>query len=58
APSNSSIGNKLLTVLSIFGVTTFFLGISYKYLLFGRRKRAQKQYLREKIKNIKKRMNH
>ncbi|SBW38204.1 BIR protein [Plasmodium berghei] len=58
APSNSSIGNKLLTVLSIFGVTSFFLGISYKYLLFGRRKRAQKQYLREKIKNIKKRMNH
>ncbi|SCL83816.1 BIR protein, partial [Plasmodium berghei] len=55
--SNSSIGNKLFTVLSIFGAIAFFLGISYKYSLFGFRKRAQKQYLREKIKNIKKRMN-
>ncbi|CDS44098.1 hypothetical protein YYC_02805 [Plasmodium yoelii 17X] len=55
--SSSSIGNKLFTVLSIFGAIAFFLGISYKYSLFGFRKRAQKQYLREKIKNIKKRMN-
>ncbi|CDU18703.1 PIR protein [Plasmodium yoelii] len=53
----SSTGNKLFTVLSIFGAIAFFLGISYKYSLFGFRKRAQKQYLREKIKNIKKRMN-
>ncbi|CXI22295.1 BIR protein [Plasmodium berghei] len=57
-PSSSSIRNKLFTVLSIFGAIAFFLGISYKYSLFGFRKRAQKQYLREKIKNIKKRMNH
>ncbi|SCL82371.1 BIR protein, partial [Plasmodium berghei] len=56
--SSSSIGNKLFTILSIFGAIAFFLGISYKYSLFGFRKRAQKQYLREKIKNIKKRMNH
>ncbi|ETB59030.1 hypothetical protein YYC_03322 [Plasmodium yoelii 17X] len=56
--SNSSIGNKLFTVLSIFGAIAFFLGISYKYSLFGFRKRAQKQYLREKIKKIKKKMNH
>ncbi|SCL83113.1 BIR protein [Plasmodium berghei] len=55
--SSSSITNKLLLVLSIFGAISFFLGISYKYSLFGFRKRAQKQYLREKIKNIK-RMNH
>ncbi|SCL83044.1 Plasmodium variant antigen protein Cir/Yir/Bir, putative [Plasmodium berghei] len=55
--SSSPIGNKLLIVLSIFGTIAFFLGISYKYSLFGFRKRAQKQYLREKIKNIK-RMNH
>ncbi|CXI38989.1 BIR protein [Plasmodium berghei] len=48
--SNLSIGNKLFTVLSIFGAIAFFLGISYKYSLFGFRKRAQKQYLREKIK--------
>ncbi|CXI14781.1 BIR protein [Plasmodium berghei] len=56
--SNSSIENKLFTVLSVFGAIAFLLGISYKYSLFGFRKRAQKQYLREKIKNIKKRMNH
>ncbi|ETB59323.1 hypothetical protein YYC_02841 [Plasmodium yoelii 17X] len=55
--SSSSIGSKLFTVLSIFGAIAFFLGISYKYSLFGFRKRAQKQYLREKIKNIKKKMN-
>ncbi|CDS44034.1 PIR protein [Plasmodium yoelii] len=55
--SSSSIGNKLFTVLSIFGAIAFFLGISYKYSLFGFRKRAQKQYLKEKIKNIKKKMN-
>ncbi|VTZ80336.1 PIR protein [Plasmodium yoelii] len=56
--SSSSIGNKLISVLSIFGAIGFLLGISYKYSLFGFRKRAQKQYIREKIKNIKKRINH
>ncbi|CDS44115.1 PIR protein [Plasmodium yoelii] len=55
--SSLSIGNRLFTVLSIFGAIGFFLGISYKYSLFGFRKRAQKQYIREKIKSIKKRMN-
>ncbi|CDS44099.1 hypothetical protein YYC_02806 [Plasmodium yoelii 17X] len=57
-PSSSSIANNLLLVLFIFGAIGIFLGISYKYSLFGFRKRAQKQYLREKIKNIKKRINH
>ncbi|CDS44232.1 PIR protein [Plasmodium yoelii] len=57
-PSSSSITSKLFTVLSIFGAIGFFLGISYKYSLFGFRKRFQKQKLREKIKNIKKKMNH
>ncbi|VTZ80379.1 PIR protein [Plasmodium yoelii] len=56
--SSSSIANKLFTVLSIFGAIAFFLGISYKYSLFGFRKRFQKQKLREKIKKIKKKMNH
>ncbi|CDU16369.1 PIR protein [Plasmodium yoelii] len=56
--SSLSTGNKLFTVLSIFGAIAFFLGISYKYSLFGFRKRFQKQKLREKLKNIKKRMNH
>ncbi|CDU17357.1 PIR protein [Plasmodium yoelii] len=55
--SSSSVTNKLFTVLSIFGVIAFILGISYKYSLFGFRKRFQKQKLREKLKNIKKRMN-
>ncbi|EAA19119.1 putative yir4 protein [Plasmodium yoelii yoelii] len=55
--SSSSITTRLFTVLSIFGAIAFFLGISYKYSLFGFRKRFQKQKLREKIKNIKKRMN-
>ncbi|EAA20772.1 PIR protein [Plasmodium yoelii] len=57
-PSSSSITTKLFTVLSIFGAIGFLLGISYKYSLFGFRKRFQKQKLREKIKNIKKRINH
>ncbi|EAA19022.1 putative yir3 protein [Plasmodium yoelii yoelii] len=57
ASSNSSVKNKLFTVLSIFGVIAFLLGISYKYSLFGFRKRFQKQKLREKLKNIKKKMN-
>ncbi|WBY57711.1 PIR protein [Plasmodium yoelii yoelii] len=57
APSSSSITNKLFIVLSIFGAIAFFLGISYKYSLFGFRKRFKKQQIREKIKNIKKKMN-
>ncbi|VTZ80402.1 PIR protein [Plasmodium yoelii] len=56
-PSSSSIPAKLFTVLSIFGAIAFFLGISYKYSLFGVRKRFKKQQIREKIKNIKKKMN-
>ncbi|ETB59328.1 hypothetical protein YYC_02846 [Plasmodium yoelii 17X] len=55
--SSSSIATKLFIVLSIFGAIGIFLGISYKYSLFGFRKRFQKQKLREKLKNIKKRMN-
>ncbi|CDS45022.1 hypothetical protein YYC_00276 [Plasmodium yoelii 17X] len=57
APSSSSTASKLFIVLSLFGAIAFFLGISYKYSLFGFRKRFQKQKLREKLKNIKKRMN-
>ncbi|CDU17369.1 PIR protein [Plasmodium yoelii] len=56
--SSSSIASKLIPVLLIFAAIPIFLGISYKYSLFGFRKRSQKQYLREKIKNIKKKMNH
>ncbi|EAA22899.1 uncharacterized protein PY17X_1471001 [Plasmodium yoelii] len=56
--SESSLVSKLFIVLSIFGAIAIFLGISYKYSLFGFRKRFQKQKLREKLKNVKKRMNH
>ncbi|SBW38171.1 Plasmodium variant antigen protein Cir/Yir/Bir, putative [Plasmodium berghei] len=48
---SSSIGNKLIPFLSIFGTIAFFLGISYKYSLFKSRKRFRKQHLREKLKN-------
>ncbi|CDR19173.1 YIR protein [Plasmodium yoelii] len=48
--SSSSITSKLIPVLSIIGVIGFLLGISYKYSLFGFRKRTQKQHLREKLK--------
>ncbi|WBY55477.1 PIR protein [Plasmodium yoelii yoelii] len=55
--SSSSIASKLIPILSILVAIAIFLGISYKYSLFGFRKRFQKQKLREKLKNIKKKMN-
>ncbi|CXH20685.1 BIR protein [Plasmodium berghei] len=54
----SVIKKTIISIVFIFVAVSIFLGIAYKYSLFGRRKRALKQYLREKIKNIKKRMNH
>ncbi|ETB60844.1 hypothetical protein YYC_02127 [Plasmodium yoelii 17X] len=48
--SSSLIANKLIPVLSIFAAIPIFVGIAYKYSLFGCRKRSKKQYLREKIK--------
>ncbi|CDU85281.1 uncharacterized protein PY17X_1045200 [Plasmodium yoelii] len=48
--SSSSITNKLIPVLSIIIAIPIFLGIFYKYSLFGFRKRSQKQKLREKLK--------
>ncbi|EAA19021.1 hypothetical protein YYC_05594 [Plasmodium yoelii 17X] len=50
ALSDSSLASKLIPVLSIFGAIAIFLGISYKYSLFGFRKRSQKQHLKEKLK--------
>ncbi|EAA16026.1 uncharacterized protein PY17X_1000300 [Plasmodium yoelii] len=47
--SSLSIVSKLIPILSIFGAISIFLGISYKYSLFGFRKRSQK-HLREKLK--------
>ncbi|EAA16378.1 putative yir1 protein, partial [Plasmodium yoelii yoelii] len=46
--SSLSITNKLIPVLSIIVAIPIFLGIFYKYSLFGFRKRPQKQHLREK----------
>ncbi|ETB57382.1 hypothetical protein YYC_04784 [Plasmodium yoelii 17X] len=50
ASSSSPIASKLIPVLLIFGAIPIFWGISYKYSLFGFRKRFQKQKLREKLK--------
>ncbi|CDU15980.1 PIR protein [Plasmodium yoelii] len=48
--SDSSLVNKLVIVLPILAAIAIFLGISYKYSLFGFRKRSQKQKLRKKLK--------
>ncbi|VTZ78734.1 PIR protein [Plasmodium yoelii] len=50
------IKRTLIPISFIFVVVSIFLGIAYKYSLLGFRKRSQKQCLREKIKNIKKKM--
>ncbi|CAD2096828.1 CIR protein PIR protein [Plasmodium vinckei] len=56
--TSSSIASKLIPVLLIFSAIPVFLGISYKYSLFGFDKRLHRQYLREKIKKIKRKMNN
>nr|CAC86472.1 cir1 protein [Plasmodium chabaudi] len=55
-PSSSSVENALIPVLSIFVAIPVFLGIAYKYSLFGFDKQRHRQYLREKIKKIKNKM--
>ncbi|VEV57605.1 CIR protein PIR protein [Plasmodium vinckei vinckei] len=54
--SNSSIASKLIPALSTFSVIPVFLGVAYKYSLFGIDKLFQRQYIRKKLKNIKKKM--
>ncbi|CAD2107787.1 CIR protein PIR protein [Plasmodium vinckei petteri] len=44
--------SKLIPVLSVFPVIPVFLGIAYKYSLFGVDKLFQRQYLRKKLKKI------
>ncbi|CDU15982.1 PIR protein [Plasmodium yoelii] len=46
--SESPLVNKLVIVLPILAAIPFFLGIAYKYSLFGFRKRSKK-HLREKL---------
>ncbi|VTZ68997.1 CIR protein [Plasmodium chabaudi chabaudi] len=48
-PPSSSIASKLIPVLLTCSIS-FFLGIAYKYSLFGFDKRRQRQYLRENLK--------
>ncbi|CAD2094644.1 CIR protein PIR protein [Plasmodium vinckei brucechwatti] len=47
---------KLILVLSTFPVIPVFLGIAYKYSLFGIDKLFQRQYIRKKLKKVKKKM--
>ncbi|SCL86316.1 Plasmodium variant antigen protein Cir/Yir/Bir, putative, partial [Plasmodium chabaudi adami] len=57
ASSNSSVASKLIPALLISSIP-IFLGIAYKYSLFGFGKRVHRKDLREKVKKIKKKMNH
>ncbi|VTZ66337.1 CIR protein [Plasmodium chabaudi chabaudi] len=52
---SSSIASTLIPGLSTFAIPAF-LGIAYKYSLFGIDKLFQRQYIRKKLKKIKKKM--
>ncbi|CAD2084700.1 PIR protein CIR protein [Plasmodium vinckei brucechwatti] len=54
--SSSSISTTLIPALSTFSVIPVFLGIAYKYSLFGIDKLFQRQYLKKKLKKVKKKM--
>ncbi|CAD2105450.1 CIR protein PIR protein [Plasmodium vinckei petteri] len=54
--SSSSISTTLIPGLSVVSVISVFLGIAYKYSLFGIDKLFQRQYLRTKLKKVKKKM--
>ncbi|CDU17353.1 PIR protein [Plasmodium yoelii] len=49
-PRRLVIKNTLISIAFIFASVSILLGVSYKYSLFGFRKRSQKQHLREKLK--------
>ncbi|CDS44809.1 PIR protein [Plasmodium yoelii] len=49
-PQSSVTKNTLITIAIIFVAASILLGVSYKYSLFGFRKRFQKQKLRENLK--------
>ncbi|CAD2091017.1 PIR protein CIR protein [Plasmodium vinckei brucechwatti] len=48
--------SKLIPVLSTIPVIPVFLGIAYKYSLFGIDKLFQRQYIRKKLKKVKNKM--
>ncbi|VTZ79216.1 PIR protein [Plasmodium yoelii] len=52
------IKRTLIPIAFMIVAVSIFLGIEYKYSSLGFRKRSQKQCLREKIKNIMKKMIH
>ncbi|CAD2100663.1 PIR protein CIR protein [Plasmodium vinckei petteri] len=52
-PEIKTTPNKLIPVLSTFSVIPVFLGIAYKYSLFGVDKLFQRQYLRKQLKKVK-----
>ncbi|CAD2096462.1 CIR protein PIR protein [Plasmodium vinckei brucechwatti] len=54
--SNSSISTTLIPGLSVVSVIPVFLGIAYKYSLFGVDKLFQRQYIKNKLKKVKKKM--
>ncbi|CAD2103369.1 CIR protein PIR protein [Plasmodium vinckei] len=54
--SSSSISTTLIPALSVFPVIPVFLGIAYKYSLFGIDKLFQRQYIRKKLKKVKNKM--
>ncbi|CAD2084066.1 CIR protein PIR protein [Plasmodium vinckei lentum] len=54
--SSSSILSTLIPGLSVVSVIPVFLGIAYKYSLFGVDKLFQRQYIRKKLKKVKKKM--
>ncbi|VTZ71410.1 PIR protein [Plasmodium yoelii] len=49
-PRSSVTKNILITIGIIFVAASILLGVSYKYSLFGFRKRSKKQQIREKLK--------
>ncbi|SCL86518.1 CIR protein [Plasmodium chabaudi adami] len=53
--SSSSTLNTVIPVLSTFAIPVF-LGVAYKYSLFGFDKLFQRQYIRNKLKKIKNKM--
>ncbi|SCL85063.1 CIR protein [Plasmodium chabaudi chabaudi] len=53
--SSSSTLNTVIPVLSTFAIPVF-LGVAYKYSLFGFDKLFQRQYLRNKLKKVKNKM--
>ncbi|VEV54722.1 PIR protein CIR protein [Plasmodium vinckei vinckei] len=53
--SSSSILNTVIPGLSTFAIPVF-LGVAYKYSLFGIDKIFQRPFIRKKLKNIKKKM--